>query len=80
MTKSVVLVTSERNGHLRPGVTLKEGETLVRGQADSHAKADIVEYALRAGLGVMDIGAARPVRAGCQSIIGADTNISTGIR
>jgi hypothetical protein len=67
----VLISTSEPRGYLRPGVTLKPGEVLVRG--NGHAEADIVAYAQANGLRVVSIGATRPVCASCQNAIGTTT-------
>jgi len=63
----VLISTSEPRGYLRPGVTLKPGEVLVRGTG--HAEADIVSFAQASGYRVISIGATRPVCASCQNAI-----------
>jgi filamentous hemagglutinin len=64
---------------LRPGVTLKPGETMVAGTG--HAEADIIAYAKANNLKVIDIGATRPVCGPCQDVIGPiGANISTPLK
>ena len=79
-SRAVVVSTSERGGYLRSGVTLREGETLVKGPAGSHAEADIVKYAADNELTIVAIGATRPVCGNCVDIIPADTIISTTLK
>jgi YD repeat-containing protein len=62
-----LISTSERNGYLRPGVTLREGEVLVPGTG--HAETDIVNYANANNLKVIEVGATRPVCSNCFGII-----------
>ncbi|WP_269245861.1 hemagglutinin repeat-containing protein [Rhizobium sp. AG207R] len=78
--RQILISTSEPNGYLRPGVSLKDGETLISGPRGSHAEADIVRYAQQNGLKIVDIGATRPVCAGCQSVIPGGTTISTPLK
>lgn len=74
--RSVVVSTSEPRGYLRPGVTLQPGETVIAGTG--HAEADIVSYANANGLKIIDIGATRPVCAGCQNTVApTGANITT---
>lgn len=77
--RSVLVSTSEPRGYLRPGLSLKPGETMVVGTG--HAEADIVAHADANNLKVIDIGATRPVCAGCQSAIGpTGANVSTPLK
>ncbi|MFY8044512.1 MAG: hypothetical protein ACOVOD_16460, partial [Rhodoferax sp.] len=77
--RSVVVSTSEPRGYLRPGVTLQPGEVVIAGTG--HAEADIVSFANANGLKVIDIGATRPVCAGCQKIIEpTGANIATPLK
>ena len=77
--RSVLISTSEPRGYLRPGVTLKPGETMVVGTG--HAEADIVTYAKANNLKVIDIGSTRPVCPPCQDAIGpTGANISTPLK
>ncbi|GAJ96495.1 hypothetical protein RRH01S_22_01050, partial [Rhizobium rhizogenes NBRC 13257] len=78
--RQILISTSEPNGYLRPGVSLKDGETLISGPRGSHAEADIVRYAQQNGLKIVDIGATRPVCAGCQGVIPGGTTISTPLK
>lgn len=59
--------TSEPRGYLRPGVTLKLGETLVPGLG--HVEADIVNFAQQNGLRLLDVGATRPICPSCAALI-----------
>jgi filamentous hemagglutinin len=78
-TRSVLVSTSEPRGYLRPGVTLKPGETMVAGTG--HEEADIIAYAKANNLKVIDIGATRPVCGPCQDVIGpTGANISTPLK
>jgi len=61
-------------------VNLNEGEVLISGPRGSHAENDIVNYAAENGLTIVDIGATRPVCAGCQGVIPDATNISTPLK
>jgi filamentous hemagglutinin len=63
----VLIGTSEPRGYLRPGVSLKPGETVVAGTG--HAEADIINYAKAKKLKVVDIGATRRVCVPCQDVI-----------
>jgi len=77
----VLVGTSEDNGYLRPGVrnVLQPGDVVVPGTG--HAEADIVSYANRNGLTVVDIGATRPVCSSCQATIApTGANISTPLK
>jgi hypothetical protein len=65
--RSVLVSTSEPRGYLRPGVSLKPGETMVAGTG--HAETDILAYAKDNNLKVIDIGATRPVCVPCQDAI-----------
>lgn len=77
--RSVVVSTSEPRGYLRPGVTLQPGETVIAGTG--HAEADIVSYANANGLKIIDIGATRPVCAGCQNTLApTGANITTPMK
>ncbi|SDE77502.1 hypothetical protein SAMN05192589_1381, partial [Paracidovorax valerianellae] len=77
--RSVVISTSEPRGYLRPGVTLRPGEIVIDGTG--HAEADIVSYANANGLRIIDIGATRPVCAGCQNTISpTGANITTPLK
>ena len=78
--RQILVSTSEQNGYLRPGVSLNEGEVLVRGPRGSHAEADIVRHAEENGLTIVDIGATRPVCHGCQDVIPDGTNVSTPLK
>lgn len=63
-----LIATSETRGYLRPGVNLRHREVLVAGTG--HAEADIVSYASRNGLELLEVGATRPVCKNCASRIG----------
>lgn len=77
--RKILVSTSEPRGYLRPGVTLKEGETVIAGS--SHAERDIIKYAEENNLKVIDIGATRPVCAECaEAIAHTDANISTPLK
>lgn len=77
--RSVLISTSEPRGYLRPGVTLRPGETMVVGTG--HAEADIIAHAQANNLRVIDIGATRPVCVPCQDVINpTGANISTPLR
>lgn len=77
--RKVLVSTSEPNGYLRPGVTLRPGEVKVPGTG--HAEADIVAYAEKNGLRIVDIGATRPVCENCHNAIKpTNANISTPIK
>jgi filamentous hemagglutinin len=77
--RSVICATSEPRGYLRPGVSLKPGETMVAGTG--HAEADLVAYAKANNLKIIDIGATRPVCVPCQEVIGpTGANISTPLK
>lgn len=78
--RSTLISTSEKNGYLRPGLTLKAGETLVRGPAGIHAEQDIVDCAARNNLKIVEIGATRLVCTGPQSAISDPPSIVTGVR
>ena len=65
--KSVLVGTSEPAGYLRPGVTLAPGETMAAGTG--HAEADIVNYAQKNGLRLLEVGATRPICPGCATLI-----------
>jgi filamentous hemagglutinin len=58
-----VVATSEPRGYLRPGVTLRPGEIVVRGTG--HAEADIVAWAEQHGYEVVSIAAGRPICTAC---------------
>jgi filamentous hemagglutinin len=75
----VLIATSEPRGRLRPGVTLNLSEIMVGGSG--HAEANIIEYARANALGIIDIGATRPVCVPCQDLIApTGANISTPCR
>jgi RHS repeat-associated protein len=57
--RTVLVSTSEPRGYLRPGVTVQTGEIVVPGTG--HAEADIVAFAKKRQLKVIDIGATRRV-------------------
>ena len=76
--RKVLIGTSEPRGYLRPGVSLNAGEQMVAGAG--HAEASIVDYAAANGLRIVDIGATRPVCAGCQGVIPDTANISTPLK
>ena len=65
--KQILIATSEPRGYLRPGVTLKSGEILVKGTG--HAEVDIVNYTLQNNLKLLEIGATRPICSQCFSVI-----------
>jgi len=65
----VVVGTSEGNGYLRNGVTLKAGEILATGPAGRHAERDIIFYAQRNRLRVIAIGAGLRHCTNCQDAI-----------
>ncbi|MBX9725180.1 MAG: hypothetical protein K2X81_27500 [Candidatus Obscuribacterales bacterium] len=57
----VLISTSEKGDHLRRGVTLNEGETLVEGAGDGHAEIKIKNYIEDKKLKLVTIGATRPI-------------------
>ncbi len=59
----MLIGTSEANGYLRQGVALKVEEILVAGPG--HAEVDIVNYANRHGLTLIEVGATRPICPAC---------------
>ena len=59
--------TSKGEAYLRPGVTLKAGETLVPGIGD--AEENIVLYAQNNGLKLLEVGATRPICVVCAWLI-----------
>ncbi|XXY14092.1 RHS repeat-associated core domain-containing protein [Sorangium sp. So ce216] len=63
----VLVGTSEPRGYLRPGVTLAPGEILAPGLG--HAEADIVNFAQRHGLRLLEVGATRPICPSCAALI-----------
>ncbi len=63
----VLVGTSEPRGYLRPGVLLNPGETLVPGSG--HAEANIVNFAQRQGLQLLELGATRPICPSCAAPI-----------
>jgi hypothetical protein len=65
--RTVLIGTSEPRGYIRPGVTINEGEVIVRGTG--HAEADIVRFVNDNDLLLIDIGATRPVCIGCASVV-----------
>lgn len=74
-----IIGTSEPNGYLRPGVSLKPGETIVPGLG--HAEVDIVNFAQTNGMRLLEVGATRPVCASCVPVIeGAGAKIVTPIK
>ena len=60
--------TSEPNGYLRKGVTLKPGEILTKG-TQTHAEVDIVNYTKLVKLKLISIGETRPVCQNCTKAI-----------
>jgi len=62
-----VVGTSEPNGYLRPGVTLRPGEELASGTG--HAEVDIIEYMTRQGISPTTVGAGRPICPACASVL-----------
>jgi multidrug efflux pump subunit AcrA (membrane-fusion protein) len=77
--RSVLVATSEPRGYLRPGVSLRPGETLVAGTG--HAEADIIAHARANNLRIIDIGATRPICPDCRDLINpTGANISTPLR
>lgn len=74
-----IIGTSEPNGYLRPGVSLKPGETIAPGLG--HAEVDIVNYAQTNGMRLLEVGATRPVCASCVPVVeGAGAKIVTPIK
>jgi RHS repeat-associated protein len=74
-----VVATSEPRGYLRPGVTLRPGEVVVRGTG--HAEADIVAYAEAHGYRVVSVGAGRPICATCAGrIAGSGGSAATPLK
>ncbi|MEH2500321.1 hypothetical protein V1294_006800 [Bradyrhizobium sp. AZCC 1678] len=65
--RQVLIGTSEPMGYLRPGVTLRPGETLASGLG--HAEEDIVNFAQKNGLNLLEVGATRPICSSCASLI-----------
>lgn len=63
-----LISTSEPNGYLRKGVTLKPGEILAKG-SPTHAEVDIVNYTKQKKLKLVSIGATRPVCEACANAI-----------
>lgn len=61
--RSVLIGTSEANGYLRQGVALRADEILAAGWG--HAEVDIVNYANRNGLKLLEVGATRPICLTC---------------
>ncbi len=64
-----VVGTSEPRGYLRPGVTLKPGEELARG--DGHAEVSTIAHMQRHGYAPVTVGAGRPICETCQKAITA---------
>lgn len=63
-----LISTSEPNGYLRKGITLKPGEILAKG-SPIHAEVDIVNYIKQKKLKLVSIGATRPVCPACAKAI-----------
>ena len=61
--RTILVGTSEAGGYLRPGVVLQPGQVLAPGLG--HAEIDILNYANRNGLRLLEIGATRPICAAC---------------
>lgn len=61
--QQMLVATSEPRGYLRPGVVLQSEEGLVPGLG--HAERNLVDYAARARLGLLAIGATRPICSAC---------------
>jgi len=59
----VLIGTSEPRGYLRTGVNLNPGETIVPGVG--HAEADIVNFAQRNWLRLLEVGATRSICPSC---------------
>jgi len=77
--RRVLIGTSEPRGYLRPGTSLAPGETLALGVG--HAEANIVNYALKHGLRLMEVGATRPICPACASLIeGAGAHSVTSLK
>jgi len=63
--QKTLIATSEPRGYLRPGVTLKPGEILVRG--DGHAEMNLVQFAKENDMCLREVGATRPFCPECTS-------------
>ena len=57
----ILISTNEKGDHLRKGVELGEGETLVQGVEDGHAEIKMKEFAEQRSLRLITIGATRPI-------------------
>jgi hypothetical protein len=67
--RHVIVGTSERNGYIRPGVSLLPGEVLATGAGGSHAEIDIKDVAEARGWTLIGVGATRPACAACQDTL-----------
>lgn len=66
-TLRTVVSTSEPRGYLRPGVTLKPGEELSRG--DGHAEVSGINYMRENKINPIAVGAGRPICGPCADTI-----------
>ncbi len=65
--RQVLIGTSEPMGYLRPGVTLKPDEILAPGMG--HAETDIVDFAAKNQIKLLEVGATRPICPPCASVL-----------
>jgi hypothetical protein len=76
--EQTLISTSEPNGYLRRGVTLRPGEILVQGTG--HAEMDIVNHARAMNLYLKLLGATRPVCQDCANGIAWGVLVVTPLR